>query len=153
MWRESEKRERDFWCVKCNQCSSRTGYNVVSLSVVLIATAGGSGRERRGGSRIAPAHEEPSRSLRAQAGRSRPIRFERGENDSRRRVRFLVSIYAALFSWLVVTFAHHQSHLKEDLKDVYTEEQISRMTEQELDFHYFKLILLFISNFNDLKCT
>lgn len=31
-----------------------------------------------------------------------------------------------------------KSHLKEDLKDVYTEEQIKKMSPEELDFHYFK---------------
>ncbi|XP_046644557.1 multiple coagulation factor deficiency protein 2 homolog isoform X1 [Daphnia pulicaria] len=34
---------------------------------------------------------------------------------------------------------HDHEHLKEDLKDVYTEEEIFKMTTDEIEFHYFKL--------------
>lgn len=34
-------------------------------------------------------------------------------------------------------------HLKEDLKDVYTEEEIFKMTTDEIEFHYFKYIIKF----------
>ncbi|KAI9564312.1 hypothetical protein GHT06_008050 [Daphnia sinensis] len=34
---------------------------------------------------------------------------------------------------------HDHEHLKEDLKEVYTEDEIFKMTSDEIEFHYFKL--------------
>ena len=48
------------------------------------------------------------------------------------------AVYIIRFIKLYIFSLNVIRHLMEDLKEVYTQEQIDRMSAEEKDFHYFK---------------